>query len=220
MTVYQQIANNKARTYAIILTFILLVTGFFLLIGNYIQSPTAYLIIGLSFSLFSTIGSYFYSDRIVLFTTGARLAKKEEFFDFYTVIENLSIAAGLPMPKLYVIEDPAPNAFATGRDPKHAVVCATTGLLSIMTRAELEGVIAHELSHVKNRDMLVMTVAVVLAGFLAIIADIFLRMSMFGGNNDDNGRGNALFMVVTVVGIILAPIAAQLIQLAISRKRE
>jgi heat shock protein HtpX len=122
------------------------------------------------------------------------------------------------MPKLYVIEDAAPNAFATGRDEKHAVVAATTGLLAMLDRQELEGVIAHELSHVKNRDMLVMTVAVVLAGFLAILADIFLRMSFSGGNREDNRGG--LFMILAIVGIVLAPIAAQLIQLAISRRRE
>ena len=150
--------------------------------------------------------------------TGAKPATRVEYFDLYTVTENLAITAGMQMPKLYVIEDQAPNAFATGRDEKHAVVAATTGLLAIMNRAELEGVIAHELSHVKNRDMLVMTVAVVLAGFLAIIADIFLRMSMFGGS--DNSRGNALIAVLAIVGVILAPIAAQLIQLAISRRRE
>jgi heat shock protein HtpX len=125
----------------------------------------------------------------------------------------------MPMPKLYVIQDAAPNAFATGRDEKHAVVAATTGLLERLNKTELEGVIAHELSHIKNRDMLVMTVAVVLAGFVAIIADIFLRMSMFGGDRDNN-KGGALFVVFAIIGFILAPIAAQLIQLAISRRRE
>ncbi|OGK17363.1 zinc metalloprotease HtpX [Candidatus Roizmanbacteria bacterium RIFCSPHIGHO2_01_FULL_39_12c] len=222
MTVYQQIANNKARTYAIILTFILLVTGFFLLIGNYIQSPTAYLIIGLSFSLFSTIGSYFYSDRIVLFTTGARLAKKEEFFDFYTVIENLSIAAGLPMPKLYVIDDPAPNAFATGRDPKHAVVAATTGLLEKLERTELEGVLAHELSHIRNLDILVSSIVAVLVGTVALLSDWIMRNLWWSGlrKSEDRNNRNPFMMIFIILVLILTPIIATLIQLAVSRRRE
>jgi heat shock protein HtpX len=185
----------------------------------YYQSP-AILYGAVIFAVGMNFYSYWFSDRQVLSMTGARPVTREEFFDFYTLTENLAITAGMKTPKLYVIEDPAPNAFATGRNETHAVVCATTGLLSMMTRPELEGVIAHELSHIKNRDMLVMTVAVVLAGFVAIVADIFLRMSFFGGSRDDGGRGNALFAVLAVVGIILAPIAAQLIQLAISRRRE
>ncbi|MBP6945884.1 MAG: M48 family metallopeptidase, partial [Candidatus Pacebacteria bacterium] len=141
--------------------------------------------------------------------------------DFYTVAENLAITAGLPLPKLYVINDPAPNAFATGRNEKHAVVCATTGLLAMLTRTEIEGVIAHEMSHIKNRDMLVMTVAVVLAGFIAIIADMFIRMSFFGGGNRDNdSKAGVIMLVLGIVAAILAPIAAQLIKLAVSRKRE
>jgi heat shock protein HtpX len=134
---------------------------------------------------------------------------------------NLSITAGLPMPKVYVVNDPAPNAFATGRNAEHSAVCATTGLLTILNQTELEGVIAHELSHIGNRDMLVSTVAVVLAGFLSMLADLFLRMSSFGGGRDDrdNRLGGVLF-VLAIVGVLLAPIAAQMIQLAISRKRE
>ncbi|KND50488.1 MAG: heat shock protein HtpX [Parcubacteria bacterium C7867-007] len=178
------------------------------------------LYVAVGFALIMNFWSYWFSDKTVLALTGARPATREEFFDLYTVTENLTITAGLPMPKLYVLDDPAPNAFATGRDEKHAVVCATTGLLSMMTRSELEGVIGHELSHIKNRDILIMTVAVVLAGFLAIVSDMFVRMSLFGGGNSDNGRANILFMVLGLVAIILAPIAAQLIQMAISRRRE
>tara|TARA_R110000824_G_scaffold401771_1_gene615590 strand:- start:279946 stop:280782 length:837 start_codon:yes stop_codon:yes gene_type:complete len=184
----------------------------------YYQSPFL-LYIAIAFAVGMNVWGYWFSDRQVLSMTGARPAKREEFFDLYTVTENMAITAGLTMPKLYVIEDQAPNAFATGRDEKHAVVCVTTGLLALLDRKELEGVIAHELSHIQNRDMLVMTIAVVLAGFLAILADMFLRMGMMGGNNN-NDRGGALFMVLAIVGIILAPIAAQLIQLAISRRRE
>src|SRR3989344_4836321 len=130
MTVYDQIKNNKLRTYTIIFTFILLVSGFFYLIGKFVQSPTTYFFIGLTLSLASTVGSYLYSDRIVLFTSGAKPALKKDYFDFYTVTENLAVAAGLPMPKLYVINDPALNAYATGRDPKHAVLVGTIVLVS------------------------------------------------------------------------------------------
>lgn len=186
----------------------------------YYQSPVI-LYVALLFAVFMNFYSYWFSDRQVLRMTNARPASREEFFDFYTVTENLSITAGIQMPKLYVLDDPAPNAFATGRNEKHAVVAATTGLLSMMTRPELEGVIAHELSHVRNRDILLMTVAVVLAGFIAIIADIFLRMSMWGGGRrDDNNQGGGLLLVLGIVALVLAPIAAQLIQLAISRRRE
>jgi len=164
------------------------------------------------------IGSYWFSDKIVLSMTGAQPATREQFPELWNIVENLSITAGLPMPKVYVVNDPAPNAFATGRDPEHAVVAATTGLLSMLNRSELEGVMAHELSHVGNRDMLVMTVAVVLAGFLAMLADVMMRATMFGGNSDRNK--SPIFLVFAIAGIILAPIAAQLIQLAISRKRE
>jgi heat shock protein HtpX len=177
MTVYNQIAYNKTRTYLTIFVFVLLVAGFFFLLGRYFESSAAangYFVVGFIFATLSSVGSYFYADKIVLFTMGARPADKKNYFDYYTVTENLSIAAGLPMPKLYVIDDPSPNAFATGRNPEHAVVAATTGILAILNKTELEGVIAHELSHVGNRDMLVMTVAVVLAGSLALLAFRYL----------------------------------------------
>ena len=151
--------------------------------------------------------------------TGAKPATMIEHRELINVVENLAITAGLPKPKVYVVEDTAPNAFATGRDPEHAVVCATTGLLAILNRTELEGVMAHELAHVGNRDMLVSTVAVVLAGFVAIVADMLMRSMMWGGGDRDNKAG-AVFLVLGIIGIILAPIAAQMIQMAISRKRE
>lgn len=187
---------------------------------SWYYDDTSLLYIAFAFALLMNVGSYWFSDKVALSMTGAKPATREVYFDLYTVTENLAITAGLPMPKLYVIQDDAPNAFATGRDEKHAVVAATTGLLARLDRTELEGVIGHELSHIKNRDMLVMTVAVVLAGFVAIIADIFLRMSFHGGDRDNNNRGGALFAILAIIGIILAPIAAQLIQLAISRRRE
>lgn len=219
MTLYQQRSQNLFKTWALMLGFLVLVIAVGYGIAWYYNSP-AILYGAVIFSLLMNVGSYWFSDKLVLSMTNAKPASREEFFDFYTVTENLAITAGMQMPKLYVVNDPAPNAFATGRDEKHAVVAATTGLLSMMDRSELEGVIAHELSHIQNRDMLVMTVAVVLAGFIAIIADMFLRASMFGGGDRDNGRAGALFAVIAIGGIILAPIAAQLIKLAISRRRE
>ncbi len=201
------------------LGFFLVVIAIGWVISAYYGDPSI-LYIAVGIALVMNVGSYWFSDKLVLSMTGAKPASREEFFDLYTVTENLAITAGLPMPKLYVINDPAPNAFATGRDEKHAVVAATTGLLSMMNRSELEGVIAHELSHIQNKDMLVMTVAVVLAGFVAIIADIFLRMSMFGGNRDGDSKAGAFLVILAIVAAILAPIAAQLIKLAISRRRE
>jgi heat shock protein HtpX len=167
--------------------------------------------------------SYWYSDKIVLKLAGAKEAKREENFALYTAVENLSITAGLPMPKVYIVNDPAPNAFATGRDKDHAVVCATTGLLAILDKTELEGVIAHELSHVGNRDMLLSTVVVVLVGFISILADVFRRSLFFGGfgrSRDNEGEGGAIVMIIGIILSILAPLIAVLIQLAISRKRE
>lgn len=220
MTIYNQISSNKARTFFIFFVFILIISGFFYLIGEYAGDPTSYLFLGLGFSLFSTVGSYFYSDKIVLFTVGARPASKKEFFDFYTVSENLSIASGIPMPKLFIIEDSAMNAFATGRDPNHAVVCATTGLLKRMERSELEGVIAHELSHIKNYDILLVTVVAVLVGTVGLVADWTMRSLWWGrGSNDREEKSPALF-VLFLLALILTPIVATLIQLAISRRRE
>jgi len=217
---YQQRSHNVFKTWALMAGFLLIVMAIGWAVSWYYGSP-AILYGAVIFALLMNVGSYWFSDKIALSMNGAKPASRQEYFDLYTVTENLAITAGLPMPRLFVIQDPAPNAFATGRDEKHAVVAVTTGLLSILDRTELEGVIAHELSHIQNKDMLVMTVAVVLAGFVAIIADIFLRMSLFGGGSRDNdSKAGMLFAVLAIVAIILAPIAAQLIQLAISRRRE
>ena len=165
-----------------------------------------------------SIGSYYYSDKLVLSTSGARPATKQEFPKYFLIVENLAIGSGLKTPKIYIIDDRSPNAFATGRDPKHAVVAATTGLLNLMTEAELEGVIAHELSHIKNYDVRLMGVVAVLVGFVAILSDLFIRATFF--RNSDDNRGNAIFLVVAIILAILSPIAAMLIQTAVSRKRE
>jgi len=167
--------------------------------------------------------SYWYSDKIVLKISGAKPANKETHRELINIVENLSITAGLPMPRVYVVPDKAPNAFATGRDAKHAVVAVTQGLLDILNRTELEGVIAHELSHIGNRDILISTIVVVLVGFIALLSDFFIRFTFWGGGRGGGNRDGRLQLILLVVGIvlaILAPIIATLIQLAISRKRE
>ena len=180
---------------------------------------------GMTFALLMAVvmngGAYFFSDKIALMSSGAQTVSREQLPRLYEVMERLTGKAALPMPKLYVIPQPAPNAFATGRNPSHASVAVTAGLMELMNDDELEGVIAHELSHIGNRDTLLGTVVVVLVGFIAIMSDMFMRASMFGGDNRD--RDNRLGIILMIAGIvlaILAPIVAQLIQLAISRRRE
>ena len=220
-SLYTQASKNVTRTYVLMTLVFLLVIAFGWFFSIYYGNPSI-LIIFAVFAIVLNIVSYWYSDTVVIKLSGARVATKAEFYDLYTVVENLSIAAGLPMPKLYVVQDPAPNAFATGRDKDHASVCVTSGLLAILDRSELEGVIGHELSHIGNRDMLLSTVVVVLVGFISIVADIFLRTLFWGGmrrgNDRDNGGG--VLMIIGIVFAIIAPIAGTLIQLAISRKRE
>lgn len=181
------------------------------------------LYVAVLFSILMNVVSYWFSDRIVLALHRAQPVDMAAHPELYRVLENLTIASGLPMPKFYLIQDPAPNAFATGRNPQHAVVAVTSGLLERLDRSELEGVLAHELSHIGNRDMLVSTVAVVLVGFVSILSDIFMRSMWYsgmGGNRDQKGRGHAVILVIGIVLSILAPLIASLIHLAISRKRE
>lgn len=215
-TLYTQQSNNVFKTFVLMSVFLVFVIAICYGVAAYLGNPII-LYIGAAFAIVTSVGSYWYSDKLVLKMTNAKQVSKEQAPDLYNIVENLSITAGLPMPRVFIVEDSAPNAFATGRDKEHAVVAVTTGLLDILERNELEGVVAHELAHIGNRDMLVMTVAVVLAGFVAIVADIFTRSLIFGGN--DRNRHPA-FLILGIVGIILAPIAAKLIQLAISRKRE
>lgn len=218
-TLYTQKDHNIQKTWLLMLLFlgIIIALGWFFSVTY--NAPHV-LWGAIILSILMNIVSYWYSDKIALSMSGARPATREEFFDLYTVTENLSISAGLPMPKLYVIADPVPNAFATGRNPEHAAVAATTGLLQILNRTELEGVIAHELSHIGNRDILISTVAVVLVGFVSLISDFFLRASFFGRSGDDNRGGNAIFVLIGFALALLSPLIATLIQLAISRKRE
>lgn len=221
-TLYTLQTKNVQKTWALMAVFFAIVIAIGWAFSQVYNAPGV-LYFAIIFSVAMNFFAYWYSDSIVIKLAGARPATREEFFDFYTVTENLSIAAGLPLPKLYVIEDPTPNAFATGRDKHHAVIAATTGLLSMMERAELEGVIAHELSHIGNRDILLSTVAVVLVGFITMLSDMFLRMGIYSRRNDDREGGGQMQGIIMIVGFvlaILAPIAATLTQLAISRRRE
>lgn len=220
-TIYTHQGENIRKTW-------FLMTGFFILViaigwaVSYVFDNPALLPIAVIFAIVMNIASYWFSDTLVIKMTGAKPADPRIYAEYIRLVENLAITAGLPTPKIYVVDDPAPNAFATGRNPEHAAVAATTGILSILDRSELEGVMAHELSHVGNRDMLVSTVAVVLAGFLSILADMFLRAShvMGMGDRDRDSRVGGILFIFAIIGVLLAPIAGQLIQLAISRKRE
>lgn len=214
-TLYTQQSNNIWRTWFLMTMFFVLIIAIGYAVAWYLGNSII-IYIAVAFALIMNIASYWYSDKIVLRMTGARQIQKEDHPELFNIVENLSITTGLPMPKVYIVDDPSPNAFATGRNPDHAVVAATTGLLQLLDRSELEGVMAHEMAHVGNRDMLVMTVAVVLAGFIAILSDFFMHSLIFGGDRDRHPA----FLILAVVGIILAPIAAQLIQMAVSRKRE
>lgn len=217
-SVYTHQGSNIAKTYFLMAIFfaVILTVGYF--VATYYQAPEL-LYIAIFFSLFMNVLSYWFSDKIILSISKAREASRQEFFDLYALTENLAITAGLPMPKIYVIEDPAPNAFATGRNKDHAVVAVTTGLLQRLERDELEGVIAHELSHIGNRDILLMSAVVVLVGLLSILSDMFLRGFALGDRRDNN-RGGGVLAIVGLVLIVLSPIIATLIKLAISRRRE
>ncbi|MDQ3075803.1 MAG: M48 family metallopeptidase [bacterium] len=220
-TLYTQQSKNITKTWMLMTVFFGIVIALGWYFSYYYQNPSI-LYFFVLFSIGMNVVSYWFSDKIVLKLAGAKPASREEYFDLYTTVENLSITAGLPMPKVYVVNDPAPNAFATGRDKNHAVVAATTGLLAILEKNELEGVMAHELSHIGNRDMLLSTVVVVLVGFVSIVADMFMRSMIFGGHrgSDNDSKSGNILMIVGIVLSILAPIFAMLIQLSISRKRE
>lgn len=217
-TIYTQQASNTRRTWLLMAVFLAIVVTLGYLISFYYNNQ-AILYIAIIFSLAMNFASYWWSDKIVLSLAGARPADHDSNTELYHLVENLSITAGLPMPKIYIIEDNAPNAFATGRDKKHAVVAVTTGLLSILNKNELEGVIAHELSHIGNRDILLQSVVVVLVGMIAILSDMFARSRLVFGNRDNN-KGGGIIALVGLIFIILSPIIASLIQLAISRQRE
>ena len=218
---YEQISSNRWRSVALIVVFV----AFVMLIGYVFGRATGFgpwgLVIALVVAWALAWGSYWYSDRIVLSMSRARPVDKETEPYLVNTIEGLSLAAGLPVPQAYVIDDPAPNAFATGRDPQHAALAVTTGLLSMMDRLELEGVIAHELSHISNRDTLFMTLTAVLVGTVALMSDWMLHSWMFR-RRDSGGDGQlqAIFFLIGIVLALLSPLIAGLIQMAVSRKRE
>ena len=172
------------------------------------------------FSLIINFFSFWYSDKVALKMAGAREITKNEYPDFWNVAEILSITAGLPMPKLYIVNDPIPNAFATGRDKNHSAIAATTGLLSMLNKTELEGVVAHEMSHIGNRDILLSTIVVIMVSAISFLSQIFFRTRLFGGGRSKENEGGGIMLILSFAAIILAPIAATIIQLAISRKRE
>lgn len=216
---YQQVASNKRRSWLIIAIFVVFIITVGYLLSYFFDSQ--YLLpIAILYSLASSFGGYYLGDKIVLAINQAIPATRKKYFNFYTVTENLAMVAKIPTPKIYIIESNAMNAFATGRDPQHAVVCATTGLLEKLNRTELEGVIGHELSHIKNYDILLMTIVSVLVGTISILINLTSRHSFFNNRDNDNRNNSGIFAIIGLLLIVFAPLIAQLIQLAISRRRE
>ncbi len=219
-TLYTHQDENLAKTWILMAGFLGVVMGIGWAVSYYFNNP-GILIFAVVFAVVMNVGAYWWSDKVVVAMAGAHPADPAQYPELHRVVENLAITAGLPKPKIYIIQDPAPNAFATGRNKEHAVVAVTSGLLGMMDRNELEGVLAHELSHIGNRDVLVSTVAVVLVGFVTLVSDFFLRSTLWGGGGRDrDDRQNPILIIVAVALIVLAPIVAMLLQLAISRKRE
>ena len=219
-TLYTHKDSNIRKTWVLISLFLILIIGLGWVFSYQFNSPVI-LVIAVLFSSITSFISYWYSDKIVLAMSRAKEIKHEENPELYHIVENLCITAGLPLPRIYIIEEMAPNAFATGRDSKHAVVAVTRGLLEKLDRSELEGVLAHELSHIGNRDILLQTVVVVLVGLVVLLSDWFLRWSFFGRRNNDNkGQLGAIMAIAGIVLALLSPLIAMLLQMSISRKRE
>lgn len=219
MNLYTHKDSNVRKSVFLMLVFFIVVIGLGWAFSGLFNNP-AILYGAVFFSIVMNVASYWYSDKIVMSISGARPITRESHRELYNIVENLSITAGLPVPKIYVINDAAPNAFATGRNPEHGAVAVTTGLMQILEKNELEGVIAHELSHIGNRDTLIQTIVVILVGFVTLLSDFFLRFSMSGGGENRDNRAQIITIVLGVALAILAPLVATLIQLAISRKRE
>lgn len=223
MTVYQQINSNKRRTVLLLILFSGMILGIGVVLSYYSEAGPGALAAAIILSTIMSLVSYYTGDKVALFAAGARgPIKKEENPYLFRIVENLTITAGVPMPKVYVIEDTVPNAFATGRDPEHASVAVTTGIMQVLENEELEGVIAHELSHVKNYDIRLMTVVIICVGIVSLLANWFFRFSLFGGHGNRNARNGAggILLLVGLILLILSPIISKLIQLAVSRKRE
>ena len=224
--VYDRIASNRRNTIFLIGAFVLLLAGLSIAIGVVVGLPLPFApLLIIPFLIFAVI-SYYASSNIALRISGAHEVTKEDEPELFRSVENLCIGAGLPVPKVYLIEDGSPNAFATGRDPKHAAIAVTRGLIQKLDRLELEGVIAHELSHIGNEDIKMMTIVVVLVGLVALIADLMLRLTFFGAGRRSSNRGRGggmgvlIIYAIALLGAILAPLAAQAIRFAISRQRE
>jgi len=218
---YTHAESNMRKTWLLMTSFLIFVI-FLGWIFSYLLEDQIYLIIAVFLAFFQSFFSYWYSDKIILAMTKAKPIEKNDHPQLYRIVENLCIAAGLPLPKIYIIDEAQPNAFATGRNKNHAVVAVTRGLLEKLEKTELEGVISHELAHIGNKDMLLQTVVVILVGIIAMLSNFFLRISYWGGRRDEKERGSigAVLMFLGIIAAILAPLAATLIQLAISRKRE
>lgn len=215
---YSQITSNKRKTVVLIAAFVVLILGLGGIIDTYYDAGGGIIVLAFIYASVTALVSYYAGDKMALMASGAKQIKKEDAPELWRVVENLCIANGQPLPKIYVIEDEAPNAFATGRTPETSSVAFTTGLLKRLDRTELEGVAAHELSHIKNYDIRVMTIVVVLVGVIAFLSDIFFRISLHG--RGDRKGGGAVILVLGLIAIILAPIIANIVKLAISRRRE
>lgn len=222
MNFYDQVSKNKGKTVFFIGIFIVLVILLGWAIARIYDAPYI-LYFAVIISLVQAVSGYWFGDKIALSMSGAKKAERKDFPELHRLVENNAITAGLPKPEIYVINDPSPNAFATGRDPKHSSLAFTTGLLEALEKKELEGVVAHELSHIGNRDTLLMVVVVILVSIVALISDLLLRIGFWGGfssDDDNNSSGGALMLIIGIIIAILAPLVATVIQLAISRKRE
>ena len=217
---YSQIDSNKRKTWIIIGLFLSFVIGVVVILNRYYGLQYSGMIIAILFSTLLSIRSYYKSDTIALASTGAKQMSKEENAYVYRMVENLCITGGIPMPKIYLIDSPALNAFATGRDPEHASIALTTGIIAALENEELEGVIAHELSHVKNYDIRVMTIVVVLVGAIAILIDLVFRGRMFGMGSGERKNGNGYVVLIALILMIISPLIAEIIKFAVSRKRE
>ncbi len=219
MTLYTQASSNIWKTWFLITVFLVLVI-FLGWIFSYILETPYILYVAVFISFLMSFISYWNSDKVILSMTNAKLITKQDNPELYRIVENLSITAGLPMPRIYIMNESAPNAFATGRDPKHGVICVTQGLLNKLDKSELEGVIAHELAHIGNRDILLASAVVVLAGLIAILSDWTMRSIFWGRRRDSKDSAGAIMFLIGIIAAILAPIAATLMRLAVSRKRE
>jgi heat shock protein HtpX len=220
---YEQIRSNKRRSFVLVLFFVVLIFGLTWVFEQVMGFGQAGLILAVIIASISALAGYYGSDKVVLGISRAHRASREDYPYLYNVVEGLAIAAGVPTPQCYVIDDTAPNAFATGRDPAHSVICVTTGLLQKMNRAELEGVIGHEMSHIRNFDIRLQTLAVVMVGIVALLSDWILRGFFWGGGRRggrSKGNAGAILLIIGLVMAALAPLASQLIRLAISRRRE